>query len=380
MNFQSKLPEVGTTIFTVMSKLASDVGAINLSQGFPDYPADGKLKSLVAKYVNEDFNQYAPMRGTSTILEAISEKCRILYGAEYDPYSEITITTGATEAIFSTISALIKPGDEVIILEPAYNCYIPAIRVVGGKPVAYRMRKPNYTIDWNEIESLMTDRTRMIMINTPNNPTASALMPSDMESLERLVVDRDVFVLSDEVYHHLIFDGLDHESILKYPRLRDKSIAVYSFGKTFHTTGWRIGYCVASAAIMAEIRKVHQFNVFSSNHPVQRAIAEYMEDPNTYLNLPSFFEQKRDLFLDAMKGSSFRFLPCKGTYFVLAEYESINDLPDKEFATWLTQTHGVAVIPISVFYSDDTDEKVIRFCFCKEDKTLLSAAEKLRHL
>lgn len=380
MNITSKLPDVGTTIFTIMSGLAAKHNAINLSQGFPDFEVDQLLKDLTNQYVQGGYNQYAPMMGIPELRMAIAHKKKLLYGCTIDPESEITITNGATEAIYSSISAFIRPGDEVLIFEPAYDSYIPAIRVNGGTPVPIRLKSPNYKIDWDKVRDAITGKTRMIMINSPHNPTGSVLDESDLRALQEIVKERDILILSDEVYQHLIYDGLTHESVLKYPELTQKSIVAMSFGKTFHATGWRIGYVIAPKNLMAEIRKVHQYNTFSINRPLQHALADYLQNPETYLSLPEFFQKKRDLFIKNLEDSKFDLLPCHGTYFILASYTKISDLNDQEFARWMTTQHGVAVIPISSFYSDDTDEHIIRFCFAKTEEVLLAACERLNAL
>ncbi len=380
MNFQSKLPDVSTTIFTVMSALAARHGAINLSQGYPNFEVDQHLKDLVNKYVQQGQNQYAPMTGVPVLRQAISRKKKLLYHVSVDPDDEITITNGATEAIYSAISAFISPGDEVIIFEPAYDSYIPSILVNGGRPISIRLKSPEFKINWNEVKDKITSRTKMIMINTPHNPTGSVLSDEDLLSLEKIVEDSDILILSDEVYQHLIYDGLEHQSILLYPELFRRSMVIMSFGKTFHATGWRIGYVVAPRSITSEIRKVHQYNTFSINRPLQHALAEYLEKPAHYLDLPKFYQQKRDLFSDAISSSKFELIPSLGTYFILAYYRKISDLSDQEFARWMTIEKGVAVIPISSFYSDDTDEHIIRFCFAKTDELLAEAAELINQV
>lgn len=380
MQISSKLPRVTTTIFTQMSQLAAKHGAINLSQGFPNFEVDQRLKDLVNHYVQGGFNQYAPMTGVVELRQAIAQKKAGLYGYQLDPDTEITITNGATEAIFSTITALVHAGDEVIVFEPAYDCYVPAIEVNGGVVVPIRLKSPDYRIDWGEVKDKVSSKTRMIMINTPHNPTGTILRKADIEALVEITQNTDIFVLSDEVYQHLIFDGQQHESVLRYPDLYRRSIITMSFGKTFHATGWRIGYTIAPPAITAEIRKVHQFNTFSINRPLQHALADYLATPDDYLSLPRFYQRKRDVFLKAMADTPFEFLDCAGTYFVLASYSKISDLGDQEFARWLTREIGVAVIPISSFYSDGTDEKIIRFCFAKTEDMLLAAGERLSGL
>ncbi len=377
MNITSKLPNVGTTIFTIMSGMAAQYKAINLSQGYPNFEVDQNLKNLINKYVQAGYNQYAPMAGVLELREQISKKKKLLYGVEIDFNTEVTITNGATEAIYSAISALVHKGDEVIIFEPAYDSYVPAIEVNGGIKVSIRLKSPDYKIDWDEVSDKITDRTRMIMINTPHNPTGSILDKNDMAALKAITKDTDIIILSDEVYQHLIYDGCVHESVLRYPELANRSVVAMSFGKTFHATGWRIGYAIAPKLITSEIRKVHQYNTFSINRPLQHALADYLKNAENYLSLPSFFQEKRDLFINALKDSKFDLLPCHGTYFILARYKDISDLGDQEFSRWLTREHKVAVIPISSFYTDNTDEHIIRFCFAKTEDMLLKAAERL---
>lgn len=375
MEVTSKLPDVGTTIFTIMSKLAAEHGAINLSQGFPDFKVDQQLKDLINHYVQHDFNQYAPMTGVPALRNALEKKISLLYKRTVHCDKEITITNGATEGIYSAISAFISPGDEVITFEPAYDSYVPAIQVNGGINIPVRMKAPDYKINWEEVAQKITPRTKMIMINTPHNPTGSILKKEDLEALQKLTKDTNILILSDEVYQHLVYDGARHESILLYNDLYQRSIVTMSFGKTFHATGWRIGYVIAPPKLSVEIRKVHQFNTFSINRPLQHALADYLLEPEHYLSLPAFFQKKRDLFKDAIKESKFDLLPCHGTYFMLASYKGLSELSDQDFARWMTTEKGVAVIPISSFYSDQTDEKIIRFCFAKSDHLLLDAAE-----
>ena len=342
MQIQSKLPHVGTTIFTVMSALANEHGAINLSQGFPNFPSSEKLNGLVYEYMQKGFNQYAPMAGVPLLRERLAAKAKTLYGATINPDTEITITAGATQAIFTAISAFVRPGDEVVLLEPAYDSYRPSVEVNGGIAVPYDLKAPHYRPDWTEIAALITPRTRMIVFNNPHNPTGTTLKAEDLQALSRLTSGTDILVLSDEVYEHLIYDAQAHQSVLRYPELWQRSLAVYSFGKTFHNTGWKIGYCLAPAHLMAEFRKVHQFNVFSVNTPMQHALADYLADAGTYLSLPGFYQQKRDFFLDALQGSRLRPLPCEGTYFCTFDYSAISQEPDTEFAKRMTREFGVA--------------------------------------
>jgi len=378
MEIKSKLPDVGTTIFTVMSALAREHEAINLSQGFPNFDCSPKLHNLVQEYMAKGHNQYAPMAGVANLREALAGKIKKLYGAPVDADSEITITAGATQAIFTIISAFVKAGDEVILLEPAYDSYKPSIELMGAKPVIYELTAPDYKVDWDKMTSLCSERTRMIIVNTPHNPTGTILNAADMEALQDLTRDTNILVLSDEVYEHLIYDGEAHQSALRFPDLFQRSLITYSFGKTFHSTGWKIGYCVAPQRLMKEFRKVHQFNVFSVNTPMQYAIADFMADPNEYLSLNNFYQQKRDFFLESMKGARFRPISCKGTYFQLFDYSEISDEKDTEFAKRMTREFGVASIPVSVFYSNGRDEKVIRLCFAKTEELLARAGEVLR--
>ena len=378
MEFKSKLPNVGTTIFTVMSALAREHNAINLSQGFPNFDCSPKLHSLVQEYMTKGHNQYAPMAGVPVLREALAEKMKNLYGAQINPNTEITIAAGATQAIFTIISAFVKTGDEVILLEPAYDSYKPSVELMGAKPVIYELTGPDYKVDWDKMKSLCSDRTRMIIVNTPHNPTGTILTAADMEALQELTRDTNILVLSDEVYEHLIYDGEAHQSVLRFSELFQRTLITYSFGKTFHSTGWKIGYCVAPEHLMKEFRKVHQFNVFSVNTPMQYAIADFMSNPNEYLSLNHFFQQKRDFFLETMNGARFRPIPCKGTYFQLFDYSEISDEKDTDFAKRITREFGVASIPVSVFYSNGRDEKVVRFCFAKTEDMLAQAGEVLR--
>lgn len=380
MQRTSKLPNVGTTIFTVMSALANEHGAINLSQGFPNFPSPERLSDLVCQYMKKGYNQYAPMAGVQSLRERLAEKAEQLYRAKVDPDSEITITAGATQAIFTAITAFIRPGDEVILIEPAYDSYLPSVLVNGGTPAPYRLSAPDYRVDWDELGQMVTPRTRMIIINTPHNPTGTVLKTEDLKALEKLTAGTDILVLSDEVYEHLIYDGREHQSVLRYPGLWERSLATYSFGKTFHNTGWKVGYCLAPAHLMAEFRKVHQFNVFTVNTPVQYALADYLADPETYLSLNDFFQQKRDFFLEVMQGSHLRPLRCEGTYFYLFDYSAISGEPDTEFAKRMTTEWGVAAIPVSVFYSNGSLDKVIRLCFAKTEETLERAGALLRSM
>ena len=376
----SKLPWVGTTIFTVMSKLAAECDAINLSQGFPDFQADPALFEATLRAMRDGRNQYPPMAGIPELRAAIADKVAALYGTRYEVEQEITVTAGATQAIFTAIAAFVRAGDEVIVFEPVYDSYVPAIETVGGKAVFARLIFPDYQPDWERVRSLITSRTRMIIINSPHNPTGSLLQVADLDALAELTRNTDIVVLSDEVYEHIVFDGARHASVAAHAELAARSIVVSSFGKTYHITGWKIGYVLAPAALMAEFRKVHQFNVFTVNTPCQLGIAEYMRDAARHLGLAAFYEQKRDFFRAQMAGSRFELLPSRGTYFQLARYAAISDRPDREFAQWMTREVGVAVIPVSAFYQDGHDERVVRFCFAKQDATLVAAGEKLRRV
>jgi methionine aminotransferase len=377
---QSKLPHVGTTIFTVMSKLASEHGAINLSQGFPDFDCAPELKALLAKYVNAGCNQYPPMTGVPALREAIAGKVEALYGRSYDPELEVTVVPGATYGIFTAVSAFVRPGDEVILFEPAYDSYAPAVEVHGGKPVFVQLTYPDYAIDWKAVERAITPRTRMMIINSPNNPTATVFSDEDLRTLENLLAKTNIIVLSDEVYEHIVFDGHIHQSVARFPGLASRSFVVSSFGKTYHVTGWKTGYVLAPRELMAEFRKVHQFNAFVANAPVQHAFAEYMKDRDAYLSLAAFYQRKRDLFLSGIAGSRFVPLPSRGTFFQNLRYDAISDEPDTELAVRLTREKGVASIPVSVFYRDPPAHRVLRFCFAKSEDTIRRGAEILATL
>ena len=375
--FTSKLPHVGTTIFSVMSQLAAEVNAINLSQGFPDYECSPKLIELVNKYMKKGNNQYAPMPGVLSLRERIAEKENDLHGSHYDPNTEVTITAGGTQAIFTALTAVIKPNDEVIIFEPAYDCYAPTIRLLGGVIKSFELSPPNYSIDWVMVKKLITARTRMIILNSPHNPTGMVLNEDDIKQLISITHSSDLLILSDEVYEHLIFDGHPHLSMARYPELRERSFIIASFGKLFHNTGWKTGYCLAPAWLMAEFRKVHQFMVFSVNTPIQYAISEFLTDKNSYLQLSEFYQQKRDLFIKLMKQTRFDLLPCQGSYFQSVRYSKITRENDVDFAKRLTREFGVASIPVSAFYNKGTDHHVLRFCFAKKQETLENAVNRL---
>ena len=377
MAVTSKLPHVGITIFTVMSQLAADHGAINLSQGYPDFDAPPELIDNVYHYMRAGMNQYAPMQGVLPLREQISKKIKAIYDAQVDPQTQITITSGATEALFAAITAVVQQDDEVIVIEPAYDAYAPVIQLNGGIPVFVPLTYPSYAVDWDRVRDAITDRTRLIILNSPHNPTGTIFGAADMAALEQITANHDLLILSDEVYEHIVFDDQLHHSMLRYPALAEKSFVVSSFGKTYHTTGWKIGYCVAPAALSQEFCKIHQFLTFTSNTPVQLAYADFMEKSEHYLQLSKFYQAKRDLFRKLMEPSRFTPLPCAGTYFQMMGYEQISDAPDVDFARRLTTQYGVAAIPPSVFYNDRKDHKVVRFCFAKQDQTLIQAAEKL---
>lgn len=376
----SKLPQVGTTIFTVMSSLASQYGAVNLGQGFPDYPMSPELISLVNEAMNKGFNQYVHMNGLPALREVLAEKIRFLYGSALNCDSQITITPGGTYAIYTALTTVLRPGDEVIVFEPAYDSYIPNIEINGAIPVRIDLSFPGYKIDWDLVRTRINSRTRMIMLNSPHNPTGAVLGPEDIEELRSIVRGTNIFILSDEVYEHLIFDGIPHQSILRYPDLVERSFVCFSFGKIYHCTGWKLGYCVSSTALMNEFRKVHQFNCFSCHSPSQVALSTFLTDKSTYLTLGSFMQEKRDRFLSLMQTTRFTPLPFFGSYFQLFRYDRISDESDKELAIRMTKEYGVASIPVSAFYQSGKDDKVIRFCFAKKQETLEKAVEKLRRI
>jgi methionine transaminase len=379
-HINSKLPSTGTTIFSVMSALAAEHKAINLSQGFPDFDCSLELKDMVNAAMQRGNNQYAPMPGLPQLREAIAGKVQRLYGTNINPDTEITVTPGGTYAIFTAIATCIGPGDEVIVFEPAYDSYIPNILVNGGVPVRIPLQFPDYHIDWELVRTKVTARTKMIIINSPHNPTGSVLKASDLQQLEQLAEAHNLLVISDEVYEHLVYDGAPHESVLRYPNLLQRSFVTFSFGKVFHITGWKMGYCIAPAHLMSEYRKVHQYLCFSVNTPMQYGLADYLQFPEHYLTLPDFFQKKRDYFLDLMKDTHFTPLPCAGSYFQLMQYHGISDESDKDFAIRVTKEFGVATIPVSAFYQDGKDDKVVRFCFAKRRATLEQAAERLRRI
>lgn len=380
MQYQSKLPNLGTTIFTVMSALAAKHKAINLSQGFPDFESDPKLIDLVTQAMKSGYNQYAPMAGVLELREQIAKKFGLLYQSTYHPETEITITAGATQAISCIISAFVKSSDEVIIFRPAYDCYEPYVELNGGKTIAIQLQAPHYEVHWETVKQHINLRTKMIIVNTPQNPSGSVFSKNDMLQLQELTKNTDIIVLSDEVYEHIIFDDGQHQSACLFPDLKSRSFVVASFGKTFHNTGWKVGYCCAPKALMAEFRKVHQFNVFCVNHPVQKGLAAYLKEPNHYLELSRFYQEKRDYFLERIASSRFKFTPSKGTYFQVLDYSEITQENDVEFAKRLTVESGLASIPLSVFNTDNFDNHVLRFCFAKNNDTLQKATDILNTL
>ena len=374
---KSKLPKAGTTIFSIMSGLANETGAINLSQGFPNFEVSPELISLYHQAMRDGYNQYAPMQGLMSLREVIAEKMQDRYSAIYNPEKEITITAGGTQAIYTAIASVVGEGDEVIIFEPAYDSYAPAIELCGGIPVHVHLNPPDFRINWNVVKKMINQRTRMIMINTPHNPTGTMLTAKDMLQLEKITQSNDIIILSDEVYEHIIFDGYEHQSVSRFPKLAERSFIIYSFGKTFHATGWKMGYCIAPQELMTEFRKVHQFLVFSANTPLQHALATFMKNKSNYTGIENFYQQKRDYFLSLLKKSRFKPLPCVGSYFQLLDYSAISNLKDTEYAIKLTKENGVASIPVSVFYNVPVDNKLLRFCFAKDNSTLEKAAERL---
>jgi len=371
------LPNSGTTIFAIMSKMATDHNAINLSQGFPDFPISEELIDLVTEAMHKGMNQYPPMLGLPSLLDAIAQKLNKIYDIRVDSGSEITVTAGATQALYSTITALTHPGDEVIVFDPAYDSYDPVIRLNEGIPIHIPLSAPDFSIDWDSVEKKITSNTKAIITNTPHNPSGAVLSQADLLRLEKILERHDLYLISDEVYEHIIFDGLAHESALKYPNIRARAIAIFSFGKTFHATGWKIGYMVAPPEVTVELRKIHQFNVFTVNTPMQFALAEFLKNEDHYTDLPSFYQQKRDYFAELMTNSRFTPISCHGTYFQLYSYEDISDQHDIEVANWITKKHKVALIPTSVFYENGANIKYLRICFAKKEETLERAAELL---
>ncbi len=377
----SRLPTVGTTIFTVMSQLATEHRAINLGQGFPDFDCQPALKDLVTQAMQQGHNQYAPMAGLPMLRQAIADKVERLYGRRYDPESEITVTAGATQAILTAVLAAAGPGDEVIVLEPAYDSYVPAITLAGARavPVALDSQR-GYRVDWDRVRAALTPRTRLLILNSPHNPTGAIFEASDLQALEQIVGDHGVLLLSDEVYEHIVFDGRPHLSVACSEPLSSRSFVLSSFGKTFHVTGWKVGYCCAPAALAAEFRKVHQFNVFTVNTPVQWALARFLADRRQYLELAAFYQKRRDRFVHGLARTRFKALPCSGTYFVLTDYSAISDEPEEQFARRLVTEFGVAAIPLAPFYTEAVNRCTVRFCFAKQDATLDAGIERLARI
>jgi methionine aminotransferase len=371
----SKLPSLGTTIFTVMSKLAAENNAINLSQGFPDFNCSETLTDLVSSYMKKGFNQYAPMPGVIGLREQIAILIEELYGTVYNPETEITVTAGATQAIYTAIASIVKEGDEVIIFEPAYDCYSPAIIVAGGKPVYIQLAQPDFSIDWEAVKKMINHRTKLIIINTPHNPSGAIISASDIAELDKLTHNTDILILSDEVYEHMVFDGQMHQSVARNKNLADRSFLISSFGKTVHTTGWKMAYVAAPENLMAEFRKIHQYLVFACNTPIQYALADFLKDKSNYLELKNFYQAKRDHFIKLVSPSRFSFEQSRGTYFQLMNYSTISDEKDTDFAVRLTKEFKLAAIPLSVFYHEKDDHKLLRFCFAKKEETLEKAAE-----
>jgi methionine aminotransferase len=380
VNIESRLPDVGVSIFAVMTRLATEHGALNLSQGFPDFDCDPALVEAVHHHMLAGHNQYAPMPGLLPLREALAAKIARLYGASYDPATEITVTAGATEALFDVISAFVRPGDEVVVFEPAYDAYVPVIRLNGGAPCFVTLRAPGYRIDWDEVRRALSPRTRLLIVNSPHNPTGAILSAEDLEALAAVLDGTGVVVLADEVYEHIVFDGRAHESVARHPALRARSCVVSSFGKAYHTTGWKIGYVSAPAPLTTEIQRVHQFVTFAVNTPVQAAYAEFTRRREGYDDLAAFYQEKRDRFLALIAGSRFVPVPCHGTYFQILDYSAISDEPDGAFAMRLLKEHGVASIPTSAFLYNSEAPRVLRFCFAKKDGTLEQAAERLRRV
>jgi methionine aminotransferase len=378
LTFTGKLPGTGTTIFTVMSKMARDCSAIDLSQGYPDFDGPPELRDAVTRHLALGHNQYAPLAGVPALQEQIASKVEALYGCPVDPERQVVVTPGATEAIYCALTATLHPGDEVIVFDPAYDTYEPGIRLNGGVARRIPLQAPDFRIDWLRVKETLNDRTRLIVLNSPHNPTGSMVEPEDLEALREIVASHDLLLLSDEVYEHIVFDGRDHLSLLRYPDLAARSFCMFSFGKTYHVTGWRVGYCVAPPHLAEAFLRIHQFINFSTNTPLQYALADFLRDhPRHHVELAAFYQCKRDLFGELLAGTPFRLMPCRGTYFQLADYSAISARPDKEFAASLTREHGVAVIPVSVFYEAPPPQRIVRFCFAKNDATLRAAAQRL---
>lgn len=379
---ESKLPEVGTTIFSVMSALAADKKAVNLGQGFPDFSCDPALPTMVTQAMADNYNQYPPMPGMPQLREQIAAKIKSIYGHAYDVNTEITVTAGATQGILTVLLACVHAGDEVIVIEPAYDSYVPCIKLAGGIPVFVSMElgADGYTIPWDKVKASITDKTRLLILNSPHNPTGSVLSVVDIAALTDIVRDTKVLIASDEVYEHMVFDGGRHESLSRYPELAERSFIISSFGKTYHVTGWKVGYVTAPAALMAEFRKVHQYNVFTVNTPMQVGLAQYMNNPAPYLELPDFYQKKRDLFRTGLANSRLRLLPCAGTYFQSVDYSAVSNMTELDFARWLTTEIGVAAIPVSAFYQQGKESGIVRFCFAKQDNTLQDALQRLQSI
>jgi methionine aminotransferase len=379
---QSRLPAVGTTVFSLMSALAAEHGAVNLGQGFPDFGCDPRLLDLVGDAMRAGHNQYPPMPGVPALRDAIAAKIEALYGRAYDAAAEITVTSGATQALTTAILCAVHPGDEVIIVEPAYDSYLPAVQLAGGVPVTVPMRldEQGYSLPWDALAAAVSPRTRMIVVNSPHNPTGSIMRRQDLDALAAIVDGTDILILSDEVYEHMVYDGGRHESVSRHPVLAERAFVVSSFGKTYHVTGWKVGYVAAPASLMAEFRKVHQYNVFTVNTPMQQGLAGYMRDPAPYLELPAFYQKKRDLFREGLARTRFTLLPADGTYFQCVRYDGISSLSESEFAQWLTREIKVAAIPVSAFYSQGKESGIVRFCFAKQDATLKMALERLARI
>lgn len=381
MQIQTKLPKVGTTIFTVMSQLAQQHNAVNLGQGFPDFDGPQSLRDALAAAMNSGKNQYAPMTGIAPLREQIAAKTEALYGRKVNADAEVTVTSGATEAIFAAIAAVVRPGDEVIVLDPCYDCYEPAIDLVGGRAVHIPLTLPDFSVDWQRVKDAVTPKTRVIMVNTPHNPSGAVFSAADLDTLAEITRGTEILVISDEVYEHIVFDGLPHQSALRHAELAERSFVVSSFGKTYHCTGWKVGYCIAPRALSAEFRKVHQYLTFCTFGPAQWAFADVLaKDPQHYLDLPAFYQHKRDRFRELLAPTKFQLLPVSGAYFQLVDYSLLSDKDDLSFCEWLVREAGVAAIPVSAFYETAPDARIIRFCFAKSDATLAAAAERLAKL
>jgi methionine aminotransferase len=378
MQIDSKLPNVGTTVFTVMSALAVKHGAVNLGQGFPDFDCDPQLQRLLAEAVAAGHNQYAPMAGVAALRETVAAKAARLYGRRYDAEREVTVTAGATQAIMAAVLAVVRPGDEVVVLEPTYDSYVPSILLAGGTPVYVPLdHRRGYAPDWDRVRAAITPRTRLLMLNFPHNPSGTCLSAADLQALEAILRDTGTLVLSDEVYEHIVFDGRPHQSLARSAELAERSFVISSFGKTFHITGWKVATCCAPETLTAELRRVHQFMVFAVNTPAQHALARFLAEPSHYESLPAFYQAKRDLFVAGLKRTRLRPLACPGTYFVLADYSAVSDEPEADFAERLVREHGVAAIPIAGLYAQPFDNRIVRFCFAKKDETLHAALERL---